>query len=496
MADNVTSAIGTRGTDVGAGETVCFTNTLWNLYLDSTYTLDQLMGTNGEAIAAETARGSTTDLGGGFWNYETSLADGFADVLVGMYLNNLTGTANFLAGMYEITAITDTTNITIKDTSLTGSTIVGTDTLLDYSIAGLMLATIGTELQDALDAIANDIDGTVNNVDVLDNESSITISATITADSFTGDSGNRARVIGTNGSFVIDGTQPIITTSTVLANGLIEYPTTNPSNYLTWINFDFNGNSNAANCIRNNNDNAKNNSFINCRMRGATSHAVIWGGTQFSSRWSFVGCEVDNNAGGGLEGRSGARGPASIAGCYIHDNIGGDGIFVGIQSSIVNNIIDTSGGHGISLETGADHSVISGNTIYNSTLDGMDIPSGADAVEIYNNTSNDNGGYGYDLHTNPSAMQSFCCNHAEGNTGNGSTITHCTEVLDILWTNFFEGNNIAGLPLFTNAAGGDFTLQSASPLREAGVGGTDIGALQFNGTGGGGVANLLEGLIT
>jgi hypothetical protein len=87
--------------------------------------------------------------------------------------------------------------------------------------------------------------------------------------------------------------------------------------------------------------------------------------------------------------------------------------------------------------------------------------------------------------------------HSDLNTS-GHTNVLDTPSSDAEWAIFSLGSNIADDPGFTNAAGGLFDLDSDSILREAGLMGSDIGPLQFNGAGGGGggVANLLQGLIT
>lgn len=491
MAESLVTLIGI-GPGTGAGlqvvELSCFKKSLWDAQADFTVFMDG----NGSELAANTAVSITSDN-----SYATTAnvpdIAAFGSIINEMYVNlvNPVG-SNVPIGLYEI--ISHTNDVLVIDVNgVNGSDVIIGDDTVDYGVGGVRLATTGLELQDALDAIAEDVNGTVNNIDILDNKDSITITATIDIANISGSISTRVRIIGTNSVFVEDGTRIEITTTSTLTNGLLFF--NNTSDNTTWRNVNFNAggkaSSRAAYGVRNTATGSLSHSFIRCNFFGAS----VTGMANRSSSWSFTGCNFNDN---GLYGSGVAAGGTSDTyySCSFSNNVS-HGAFIGGQRTIlINCLFIDNGGDGVfAAYINTRQTYIMKCNISRNTGNGISFIPANNFVTISNTTISFNTGFGIDTDGADIHYITLTNNHSHFNNSNNETGN-----VDILssssqWVKYGDGSNIIGDPLFTDPDNGDFTLQSSSPLREAGVGGTDIGALQFNGAGGGGATGVSKSRI-
>lgn len=446
-------------------------------------------------------------------------------LVAGMYAYVLPDTpASNDEGYYHIDSVDSGTQITVVSVGLglggAGAQALTINDTVDVVVGGVSDAfTSSTTLQAELDLIGPNCSASPtdpdNNLDILcHGATATTLTSTIDIDAISGSTTTRVRLVGTNSSFVDDGTQIEMKVGVDLTNGLFEYVST--ATHITTKNFilhcedggftaDYGVNQDDGT------DGSLNHKFINCRFTEAGKHGAQWTGIGGAKQGPvFIGCEFDNNVESGFANSNfSTRGGPEFHNCTVRDN-GQNGIVIGISSFTTTTsktaIIDscliygngtTTSHHGIKCEANAAAVVITNNTIYNNTGDGINCVSNASATQkvIINNTSSNNGAYGYNFNGNTRDAY-FSNNHSYNNT-----TAHTDIVTDANFADFGEGNNLGDSgdtidPLFTNAGTGDFTLQSGSPLREAGVGGSDIGALQFNGAGAGGGVMPFTGLLS
>jgi len=182
---------------------------------------------------------------------------------------------------------------------------------------------------------------------------------------------------------------------------------------------------------------------------------------------------------------------------YIHD-VAGDGIQlsdVGRTSWVIENIIDTCGGRGINQNgsvTALTPIHVIGNTVYGCGNSGLEVADADCWIENWNNIFSENGNaageYNIDYVAGTAERignHGYNCFYHSGGGGGAN--------LNSLTTNSTETTSD---PLFTNAAGGDFSLSSSSPCKATGypgafLGGStgykDMGAVQRQEATGGGL---------
>lgn len=453
--------VGGRGTMANAAELNGggVTKAIWDTEADPT----KFIAANGGPIAADT--GITYDHTGNP-NGERNFAKAGigTNVIVGT-LAYCSGT-NITAGIYEVTSVDG------AGAWICCNEIDATDDNADsvVNVGGAIGKANGAGLDAAL---ANDVNNAAAynryiyiNGDISMAAGTITTTATLDANTYSGGADTKVFVIGYNSTLAAE-SSIIITTAAALANGLLQL--SGPVTFYEWRNIDFNGSNvpeagDAEYCVESTATTTNtDHTWINCKFHNADNH----GAYVQSSDWRFIGCEFYANGLGGAGDGVYCRVPGALFfGCSLHDNANGSGMYFYGAITIANSLIYDNGVEGLNIESVGDKSIIFGNTIYGNTSDGIFLDQAADSVTIFNNTSCGNGGYGYNLDTNGSHLKYFGYNHANGNTGNGSDTTHCTEVLDTSWATFLNGNHQSGAPNFTNVGDGteDFTPASGSDL--------------------------------
>jgi hypothetical protein len=450
MADVVNllgdSASGATNTTAISG---CIPKDVWDAAGDFTVFVDDAQGA---PLFTGTGLGWVDNLNGTITLTDTGNLGVNIDIYVRIF--NITGTG--VENWYLVTA-SDVNSITFSDTSLIGTGTWGLSGTADYSIGGIgdiRANTGGSEdLQEQLDDIGNFAADGSNNVDILINRAvngAITTDYTVLINNIKGSINTRARFAGVNGSFIADGTQVEITTSSLLSLGLFEYFPA--SSNCSWENIDFNGSDDdtageAAYCINGLTViNSNNHTFYNCKFRNADSHGVFLR----NEGWNFVGCEFSNNGLGGTGDGLNARVlETHIKDCVFKNNANGDGCYLNraVGCSIVNSIFDTNGGNGLvigiaGVSNSVDHCLLTGNT-----EDGICVIE----ASIFNNsitncTSNGNV-YGYNLGTTPGRTAHFSNNHAYNNST--AALNANGDVSDADFINYWAGQNLTGNPNLT-----------------------------------------------
>lgn len=389
-------------------------------------------------------------------------------------------------GVYQVTVI-DADSIDLPDLAF----IAGANTA-DTNVGGIYYSSAPLvpfeTIQDILDSPEIATTGTNERVILIDAGGNITIPATIAVDTNTGVADAHIVVKGVNTVWVVDGTQPVITTGVELANGLLEF--FNTVDYTEWHNIDFNGGgkdaTKAAYCV--NNETGEQSShyhlFQNCIFRGASKDGIFIS----SFRWTLVRCEAKLNGENGIWNR--LSDSVSIISCHVHDN-DEHGIEVqGPRCLLDSNKVYDNGKDGsftgIAIQSNGSFAVIRSNTCFNNTSSGFFIS--ALACVVYNNTSVGNV-WGYDLNGKTQQQLDFfgynhsfdnSSGHVEDIDGSGTDITN-----DVEFQTFRHGNNRTGDPKFTSVVDGseDFIPLSGSDLIGNGLdpqesGNQAIGAIQ------------------
>lgn len=216
----------------------------------------------------------------------------------------------------------------------------------------------------------------------------------------------------------------------------------------------------------------------------------------------FLRCEVSGVGAQGIDFLSFSQ---YVFGCYIHD-VGTMGIRYsgsGSIGTITFSIIDSCGTHGFSHE-GAVTSFsgvmgsFANNTVYGCNGDGVRLADADQPYIFVNNILKDNGDTGTEYNLNLTAgtelsyqaLVGWNCYNIGGARGGGNTNRHTLTATEITTD-----------PLFTNAAGGDFSLGSSSPCKATAFPGTflggtnlgylDMGAVQRQEAGGGSSGALM-----
>lgn len=216
--------------------------------------------------------------------------------------------------------------------------------------------------------------------------------------------------------------------------------------------------------------------FRRCRIDNAGSNGVNSDRDRFSAgSIIWVGCEVDNNGGGGLtQTTTGKKTFTLLIGNSIHHNTGvgvGNAESTGGQSAKLNTIY-RNGSHGMTITYGIqtitigmrEHE-ISGNVFFDNAGDGLRVVQDGFWGAIYNNIFRSNDGYGINKQTG-SADDFFFCDY---NCYHNNTSGH----IDIDAGVPPGSNNVTADPKFTSEVDGaeDFSLQSDSPCIDAGFDG-------------------------
>lgn len=202
--------------------------------------------------------------------------------------------------------------------------------------------------------------------------------------------------------------------------------------------------------------------FINCKSSNNGGDGFDLSGFGIPK---LINCESNNNAIGFYAGNG--NGPASLYGCYVHDNTS-YGIGYYEKWDCRDTISESNSGHGFYGQAYASSYYL--NCIaYNNTgasIDGFNIKVLYNWKSIVvNNISISNGRYGF-YNTNSSSLCYFDYNLYYGNGTAGLQ-------------DFTAGSHdLTSDPLFTAPTTGNFTLQAGSPCLDAGFApGTDTGLI-------------------
>lgn len=161
------------------------------------------------------------------------------------------------------------------------------------------------------------------------------------------------------------------------------------------------------------------------------------------------------------------------------------GIRVGGRAVVVDNLIFSSAGVGISITATAAISYISGNTIVGGSTSGIEIVTGTTVLQcIINNMITDNGGYGIDGVSAANAIFA-AYNRTRDNTSGADNLA--TDWLAATKYGHVTTDTGGAETDYTAAGSDDYTLISASPAKGAGWWSyRDIGAFQRQEAAGGG----------
>lgn len=361
----------------------------------------------------------------------------------GIFLDGGTG---FIAGWYEITAHTDTNNITI-DRSAGASKTGGTG-----NVGGAV-----TLMTDALLETFNE-----NNI-LWVKAGTYTLTGSISL-SRNGDEDAIIKYLGYNAT---RGDEPTGDSRPLIACGSNTFTT---GLYYHVKNWRMTGTAGSVLFIKNR-CLIYNLKIVNSSGSG-TRDALFADGVTLNSIYNN---ELVSTNGEAIDTSSGAR--IFVVGNYIHDSL--NGIDINAQHcSIVNNIIDTCSSNGISIPNNSPTLVIN-NTIYNCD-DGIEFAVGTTGISfVLNNIISDCTTYGINDPTN------FGTRYNDYNNfhNNGTDINNGTK----------GDNTTSDDPEFTDAPNGDFTntlAANATPATNFPGALTDNsllqGAVQTSGAGGGG----------
>ena len=350
--------LGTHGTGVGLDvlHPSAYTKVFWDAYLAGTYSLsDFIDDTTGGAI--ETTSGTTiTDKGGGLWSI-----DGLSSsiVLIGMCVRlTAVGTAVATTSLYEVVD-SDGGHPIVNGTIIATGTGITTAGTVDAESGGVCQIDDGADFGDALDAVAADIDGTVNQIDVLCHQpSDIIIAADIDMSLFCGAVWTPIRFIPVNSSFVRDGSKCKLKASdSFTGNGILLFTAT--SGYVYWYDLILDGNGIVPYNVYNNIDGSIYIVFINCESKNA-----LTGGVLNRSTMSIWGGSIHNNGTYGYKSAGANRGGTNIQYCHIYNN-GSYGVYL-YNSSFLDNCIITGNGIGIYLDSYAGFTKINACILNNN----------------------------------------------------------------------------------------------------------------------------------
>lgn len=235
--------------------------------------------------------------------------------------------------------------------------------------------------------------------------------------------------------------------------------------------------------------------FYNVKVSDGGGAAIAFG----VDGVKIIACEL---TGVSADGVSPVGGSCSLIGNYIHD-LTGDGLEAGAMNAgrtnlISRNIFDTCSARGIYFSSSSvvanSQAIIDGNTIYGCGDSGLEVVDADYNVVLINNVFSENGNAAgeYNVEFTAGAIELIGFHgwnvffHSGG--GGGANLSNLTVNAQVAASEFTTD------PVFTNAAGGDFSIGTASPAKATGfpgqfLGGSlgylDIGAVQRQETGGG-----------
>lgn len=285
----------------------------------------------------------------------------------------------------------------------------------------------------------------------------------------TGASGNYTKILGADTlGAIYNGTGQVKVTCGVGIGGLVQLDS---AQYLVIADILFDAANFAQTCFyttSGSTDQLYNVTFRRCRFTSAVTHNLyIRTSAEHYRPVCFERCEIDNAGKWGVAGLV-SRSNFDFVGCKIHNNDSG-GVMVRTNNKVINNLIYRNGGYGVDVrgqQTNAQNGVIENNTVAFNGSDGIKIMGTTTQGSFYvrGNIARSNGGYGYNL--SGSAIDRFALigyncssNNARGHTDiNGGVLPGF--------------GNVTSDPLFTSETAGseDFTLQAASPCRNANIG--------------------------
>lgn len=385
----------------------------------------------------------------------TSATGGFTTAMVDNILQISGGTLN--AGFYRIVTRTDTNNVVLDRSPGTGSGST---------------VKVGGALATPLKAINTAMIGS-NTVWI--KNGTYTVGTTLTPPS--GASGSPSRILGYNATRGdLDAVTTFTNFPTLQASAAIFVITgSNPWLLFRGLILDCNGTGTRGA------DLSANYSWIdNCKAMKFT---------QFGLTANGANCKITRcwgtQSGTGATAAFYLNGISLLYGCVASDNANGRGVQVG-SGDVVNCVASANGSYGF---LGEGNSATFLNCVaYNNTLDGFSLGAGNNSG-VFNSIAVDNGGYGINASTTwtdfPDNWNAFYNNTSGARNGVPAGANDVT---------------LSGDP-FTNAAGGDFSLNNTAgagaacravgfPGTFSGIGTTgylDIGAVQSQ-AGGGGVS--------
>lgn len=245
--------------------------------------------------------------------------------------------------------------------------------------------------------------------------------------------------------------------------------------YVVFYGINFDANANATHCWYASTDSGHSHRSINCNFYNANSHGIYVRGN--GTTWFFIGGSSHDNGGHGI-GSSGVNRGSFYLKCVSLYNNGSDGIGSQIQLCVLENCaIYNNTGSGFHAGQYADLSRVVNCTIYGNGGSGVVITSGQTLINLINNSIVNN--VGNAVSVSGSEVYLAVSNHVYNN-GSDTLVAYDT---------------IGGDPLFADAANGDFTPLTGSPLIGAGINGSNIGAAVHAAGGSGGGAAILQGTI-
>ena len=347
----------------------------------------------------------------------TSATGGFTDAMVGNLLHVTNGT-NVTIGFYEITARTDTNTITVDRTICDG---VGNCSATTGKVGGCLAG-----ITDAL------IEGCApGNVVYVEAGTYDALTAHVNYER-NGTAGYPITIEGYNSS---RGDNPTGTNRPLIQCGGYLFDV---NDFFIIKNIRFTGT--ATRIVTTSNNSVMVNLKVDNSSGTAGRDAIRL------SDGCAIDCEATSTNGNGIKIY---HTNSYLHGCYVHDSV--NGIDIDTGSLNVNYCIMDTCEKGINIKAGQDDHRIINNTIYNCSVAGI---SGNDAEgSIILNNIIDTCLVGITFTADGGNYLDY--NNYHGNTGD---VTNCT-----------KGDNATAYdPTFTNAAGGNFSLQAGSSCIGAG----------------------------
>jgi hypothetical protein len=216
---------------------------------------------------------------------------------------------------------------------------------------------------------------------------------------------------------------------------------------------------------------------------------------------TLVRCEITGCGGMGINCSTTAL---TVVGCHIHDNTG-----AGITNSnaaplltLLDSVIDSNGGKGVHISgttTAQTHiNIVAGNTFYGNGDSGLEVTDADTVVILYNNIFSENGNAAGESNVEwvagTAQLHGWHSYNTFFHSGGGSA----TNLTNLTATSSESTSD----PLFTSAAGGDFSISSSSPAKATGFPGLlvsgntgyrDMGAVQRQESASGGGTGIVYG---